>query len=628
MSFSLVELGQTEEHRPLLREFEISKGRCRLAASHPLLPDHVLVSTDSGFIQLASLTSSSFRLFLPALEDTVLRVPYRCFAFSATGTHVSSSKLLFSFSHDNDLRVGQFGGALFTLHSFPSRPAAIFSGPDYLVAGDSSGVVAVWRNLVSEPALLWISQAGQAGTSNCTEQSGVVVVGFEDFSFRTFDANTGAPFHEFSLEADIPASLKPYKRSSLLIAFPSGLMHLCAPTGVPEQIHVTQFRVVCADVHDELVVVGCDDGEVAVLQLSNSVLDVNAALKVSGQVIHVALSGAHLVVVTSEGGIWRWSIDDVLRDDSQVTERTHEPPQEETFAGLKQADALDQWPERAAPATATLEHSQPPSVPVEERVAPFPFPVEPFPNQPKDESVEVIMIDDRYSVDTPCDTQGGDENQDLDAQPDEEEVDAQEVEPQPPASAPTPSPRPFKALRAESVNKDLKIDGLKSGRLRTEATLRTLLDSQAATAMENSPQLHTSARISEGHQSLLEANFDPKAFRASRADLVKGIAFAHPIQAVRYEDHERVLSPTVAGTKAFGKDELMHHTTLGFKRAIDPTFEQHRAVPAPYLADHLCHEELFPSASSVGQCELTVPTLVKPQLLILPLSLAPTPAIF
>ncbi|KAG5510837.1 hypothetical protein JKF63_07909 [Porcisia hertigi] len=124
-----------------------------VAASH-LLPGHVAVTTRSGFIQLIDTATGEFRLFLTYLDRIPLDASLRCLSL-APGLYVASPQqyrghcqhhLIYSLSYSNELLLANVEtGEVRLCAACGSRPSVVQCDGDYIVCGEGSGQVTVWR---------------------------------------------------------------------------------------------------------------------------------------------------------------------------------------------------------------------------------------------------------------------------------------------------------------------------------------------------------------------------------------------------------------------------------------------------------------------------------------------------
>lgn len=161
-SLTLREIGVTnnvgDDHDVLELFAACRESVVQVAVSH-LLPDHVAVTTRNGFVELIDTATGEFRLFLTYLDRIPLDASLRCFSlvpslYAASQQHhhrPHQHNLLYSLSYSNELLLGNVEtGAVRVFATCESRPSVVECDGDYIICGEGTGQVTVWRTSVEE----------------------------------------------------------------------------------------------------------------------------------------------------------------------------------------------------------------------------------------------------------------------------------------------------------------------------------------------------------------------------------------------------------------------------------------------------------------------------------------------
>ncbi|GET86220.1 hypothetical protein, conserved [Leishmania tarentolae] len=176
-SLTLREIGVTNnvaEDHDVLELFAASRETVvHVAASH-LLPDHVAVTTKNGFVELIDTATGEFRLFLTYLDRIPLDASLRCFSlvpslYAASQPHLHRRRqhhLLYSLSYSNELLLGNVEtGAMRVFATCESRPSVVHCDGDYIICGEGTGQVTVWRASVERE---WDARHASSSAASAT----------------------------------------------------------------------------------------------------------------------------------------------------------------------------------------------------------------------------------------------------------------------------------------------------------------------------------------------------------------------------------------------------------------------------------------------------------------------------
>ena len=731
MSYQLVEIDQSPSFKPLLANYEANRDKIALTASCSSLPDVVATATTNGFVQVASLSGTSFRLFLVHLEETPLEAPLRLLHVARVGASASEvTHILFALAHDNGLCVGNVNsGEVQRLHSFVSRPSAIFCDGDHTLCGDASGELALWRHSFGFDEPLWTRNVLTTGVSALNVCRDIILVGTADFVVNVLSM-------QGRLLTTLPCEASPIRNAFAFFSHASfrylgvvtaeGVLTVWQPapndsnSWTPASVLQLEFPSVSSvTISNNFIAIGSETGQVALYDAT----DANEIRPITCFPLKHAILGAtvaddsHFVVVTSGGDVWRWPLKDVLPNGEEETAIVNEQkveddhkshaPQEYDFSSDAPADAApeptpdeviptptprggspaaysQQRPEQSTGSRGQSQTYHQPDAEVDSHDpyhddrssdeeadlhdvavggtpmdAPFAFEPEDRPQggppraaggtlPPQHDVDEVIYLEDDFSVQTPHDTQtasslpqpaGGQrsgsttttrERREYDEDEEDEQGDSGSGDAKPRTSTPQPTPQRSKLPFQETSSPNVSVSGLKHGRrMRPEAVEEAL--KRRAPSPEDMPSDQQTTSMLQHSMAELQRDFDPKEYSETHRSAAQGFAFQHPVPGVKYgirdqvfdlpkpSQDESVMSPT--------GDSLLNKTAASFSRKRDPVYEREKNAECPNIDDHLCDDLLMTTNDILlpNQPMIDPPA---PSLLLLPLSLAPTPATF
>ncbi|CAG9569413.1 putative suppressive immunomodulating factor [Leishmania major strain Friedlin] len=344
-----------------------------VAASH-LLPDHVAVTTRNGFVELIDTATGEFRLFLTYLDRIPLDASLRCFSL-VPSLHAASPQhhhrhrqhhLLYSLSYSNELLLGNVEtGAVRVFATCESRPSVVQCDGDYIICGEGTGQVTVWRTTVEEEWDARYASCSAASTSLlpplwktrlfdstvvcanlhrdqlvcCSADYRCVVACAEDGVVRaTLPLDLDQAVAVFALTMPSMTSLL---HKSLVVCFTSRISIFTSRpargtaasaqlslSSVPTAEHlecwtrqgdcvVGREEVACASCLGGYLAAGTISGLVllyfcgAAESLVKELVRFNVGYGVTGMQL---LPNDTLLVVTSVGDVWRWPLCDLLRN--------------------------------------------------------------------------------------------------------------------------------------------------------------------------------------------------------------------------------------------------------------------------------------------------------------------------
>lgn len=355
---------------PLMQRFDEESSQLTAVHIHPLVPDFVVCTTTSGFVQLMDLAAGSYRVFLTHHDKVPLDAKLRCASlapslFRAAGGALERVRrsihapqyFLYSLSFSNELLAASFDtGETTLIETFGGRPSALATDGSYVAVGDGRGRVKLYRGdtLLEGPSsatsTLFSCQVSMFGIEALalTHHGQYVVAAAQDYKLvvlSTAAAGTAAaPLTTLMGESSMVSLLRPVGNGNgIAVVFDSGSHIVFQPataTGdewtvasfttleVPAGAHAsTKHAMVCMTSDATHVVVGTADGTVILFEGREEEGGHGwrelRRLEVSHAVIAVQLLAPSevLVVVTASGDVWRWSKAELLAPEGEQQTR-------------------------------------------------------------------------------------------------------------------------------------------------------------------------------------------------------------------------------------------------------------------------------------------------------------------
>lgn len=340
---TLRELDPSElEDEAHLRRFEQCRCEVMRVSSSRLLPECIALTTKGGFVQLVNVSTGAFRVFLTHLGNMPLESQLRCFSlapslYATKGAH----SLLYSLAYSNELLLADMEqGTVSVLATFQSRPSVVYCDGDYIVCGEGSGQVTLWRSPSAtdgDATIEWRRSVFTDTVVCITLQRAYVVCSSVDQHSYVLSLRGGDIIAKLAQGPEAAVSLQSVTTSQLS----GGFMLLCLPTVLtvyaPPNKEVAappcptdgtvwdcsnsvqlDTQINCLSCCVGLIACGTASGVVILMTMDETGREVveRVRFNVGFAVVCVQLfDDDTLVVVTSSGDVWKWTTTDLLPEE-------------------------------------------------------------------------------------------------------------------------------------------------------------------------------------------------------------------------------------------------------------------------------------------------------------------------
>ncbi|EKF27264.1 suppressive immunomodulating factor, putative [Trypanosoma cruzi marinkellei] len=342
--------------QPLLERFERCRHDVVRVSASSILHDCIAVTTKGGFVELINIDTGAFRLFLSHLGDTPLESLLRCFSlvpslYAARGRH----HLLYSLAYSNELLLADMEqGTVEVLARFHSRPSVVFCDGDYMVCGEGCGQVTLWRAPCEAGGakLLWRRPVFSDTVLCISVQREYVFCSSADYRFYVLTLESGEVVatlpHEPAPAVAIQSAATSQVSHTLTVLCLPSVLSVYSPPPTEEDVSAAttvanstwictallrlDVQISCASCCAGLMALGTASGVVLLASMitTNGEAVERVRFDVGFSVIGIQIfTNGELVVVTSAGDVWKWTIEDLLPREADMMGGQEEDEEEE-----------------------------------------------------------------------------------------------------------------------------------------------------------------------------------------------------------------------------------------------------------------------------------------------------------